>query len=116
MGNLEGWDYKYDKDPRPFHLRRHALSKGLPSLIEGLMDAYTYHAGGDSYAICPVTSDEGKEVFYQVAFVVFKSERKLRMHIQSAYPLESRPNVKKVGLGYILKALSLGKPLPKRQA
>jgi hypothetical protein len=116
MENQKGWLYAYDKDPRPFHVRRYELSKNLPSVIEGLMSAHTFHAGGDSYAVCPAKLGDGQEVFYQVAFVVYRSNRKLRMHVKSAYPLDKRPKVKKVGLSNILKALLKGKPLPKRQA
>ncbi len=118
--DVEGYNddlpYPYPKDQRNFHNLRFQLSLNLPEIIEGLLTAYTYYGGGESYAVCEGISQNGKAYHYLVAFSVFKSQKKLRMHITSAYPLDKRPKVKKVKFETILNNLSKGKPLPKRQA
>jgi hypothetical protein len=108
--------YPSPKDPRNFHDLRFQLSLNLPGIIEELLTAYTYHGGGESYAVCEGASLDGDTYHYLVAFSVFKLQKKLRMHITSAYPLDERPKVKKVKFETILNNLSKGKPLPKRQA
>jgi hypothetical protein len=108
--------YPYPKDQRNFHNLRFQLSLNLPNIIDELLTAYTYHAGGESYAVCEGVSRDNNTYYYLVAFSVFKSQKKLRMHIKSAYQLDDRPKVKKVKFETILHNLSKGKPLPKRQA
>jgi hypothetical protein len=71
------------------------------------------HAGYGSFATVKVLDRSGNEIDYFVPFVVFK-EKKLRLHVQSAYPLERKlGNVKKVGFLAIAKNLLIGKKLPK---
>jgi hypothetical protein len=118
--NQEGYNndqpYPYSKDQRNFHNLRFQLSLNLPKIIDELFTAYTYHAGGESYAVCEALSRDNSTYHYLVAFSVFKSQKKLRIHIKSAYPLDNRPKVKKVKLETILYNLKKGKTLPKRQA
>lgn len=106
------WLYPYDKDPRHFHPDRYHLSKWLPDIIENLPASYTVHAGYDSYAIAEAEMN-GVVTCYFVVFVVFKSNRKFRLHVQSAYALDHRPKMKKVGFFNIARALKMGRPLPK---
>lgn len=108
------WIYPYDKDPRHFHPGRYELSKLLPRIIESLPTTHTVHAGYDSYAIAEANMN-GVVTCYFVVFTVFRSNKKFRLHVQSAYPLDHRPKMKKVGFFNIARALKVGKPLPKPQ-
>jgi hypothetical protein len=117
--DVEGYNddlpYPYPDDQRNFHDLRFQLSLNLPEIIAGLLTANTYHGGGESYAVCEGVSLDNVNYYYLVAFSVFKSQKKLRMHIKSAYPLDDRPKVKTVKFESILHNLSKGKTLPKRQ-
>ncbi len=106
------WLFQHNKDPRHFNLTRYALSQKLPSIIENLPSAITYHAGYDSYAVYEIL-DGTKVTYYHVAFSVFRSARKFRLHVKSAYPIDARPKVRKVAFLKIAKALKEGRKLPK---
>jgi hypothetical protein len=111
--NHEGkWRYPFEKDPRHFHPIRYELSKYLPKIIKNLPSSHTGHAGYDSYAISEIETN-GVTTCYFVVFVVFKSNKKFRIHVESAYPLDVRPKMKKINFFTIAKALKTGKPLPK---
>ncbi|MDP2608123.1 MULTISPECIES: stationary phase growth adaptation protein [unclassified Oceanobacter] len=96
------WQYYHPKDPRPFHIHRYELSKGLRKIIEELHSAYIGHAGHSDYATIPIGQVNGRETYYKVTFAVFRSEKKLRLHVTSAYPIEIREKLKKIRLENIL--------------
>lgn len=108
--------YQAPKDSRPFNFERYELSKHLPKIIDALGEKETLvcHAGYGSFAAVKILDTSGNEIDYFVSFVVFKEKKKLRLHVQSAYPLDQKlGNVKKVGFFAIAKNLLLGKKLPK---
>lgn len=111
--DCESWAYNYPKDPRNFHEKRYKRSLCLPAIIEALPTSITFHARRGSYAVCEITSNDGGTYFYQVVFDLFKVNRKLRLHISSAYLIDERPKIKKVGFERIVKNLISGRPLPK---
>lgn len=108
----ECWLYPHGKDRRNFNPARYELSKQLPQIISGLPTAITYHAGYDNYAICAVQEGE-KIIYYQVVFVLFRSIKKFRLHVMSAYPIPSRPKARKVAFLKIASALKEGRKFPK---
>jgi hypothetical protein len=79
-----------------------------------LPELFVFHGGYDSYCCISLKDEQGTEITYQVAFSVFRSKKKLRLHIESAYPLNSNVGKKKpVGFLKIAWALLKNKPLPK---
>jgi hypothetical protein len=108
--------YRAPRDSRPFNFERYELSKYLPKIISSLGEKETLvcHAGYGSFAAVKVLDSNGNEIDYFVSFVVFKEKKKLRLHVQSAYPLDRKlGNIKKVSFFAIAKNLLLGKKLPK---
>jgi hypothetical protein len=112
---LQSLNYKAPKESRAFNLERYELSKYLPKIIASLGDQSTLvcHAGYGKFAIIRVVDSRGNEVDYFVVFTVFKEEKKLRLHIQSAYPkYEGVGKIKKVGFFVIARNLLNNKKLP----
>lgn len=108
--------YNAPKESRPFNFERYELSKQLPTIIESLGNKETLvcHAGYGKYAVVKVLNANGCEVDYFVPFAVFRESKKLRLHVQSAYPRhEGIGRVKKVGFFVIAKNLLQNRKLPK---
>ena len=108
--------YKGPRESRPFNFERYELSKQLPDIIKSLGNKETLvcHAGYGNFATVKILDSSGSEVSYFVPFAVFKEHRKLRLHVQSAYPKhEGIGGVKKVGFFVIAKNLQHNKKLPK---
>ena len=108
--------YSAPKESRQFNFERYQLSKHLPSIIKSLGEKETLvcHAGYGKFATVKILDSNGREVDYYVAFAVFKEVKKLRLHVQSAYPkYEGIGKVKKVGFFVIAKNLLNNKKLPK---
>lgn len=108
--------YSAPKESRQFNFERYQLSKQLPNIIKSLGDRETLvcHAGYGKFATVKVLDSNGIEVDYYVAFAVFKEAKKLRLHVQSAYPkYEGIGKVKKVGFFVIAKNLLNNQKLPK---
>jgi hypothetical protein len=95
--------YFAPRDKRPFNFRRYHLSFQLRKIIETLDKQFCFHGEGNykgkaSYAVCKLTELDGREHDYRINFVSFKENRKLRLHITTAYPLDnSLGRVKKIG-------------------
>ncbi len=108
--------YNAGKSSRPFCYRRHALAKKhLRKIIEelGKPEVRVTHAGYGSYATAPVVDENGNEIWYFVSFKVYREQKKFRLHVMSAYPVEERPSGGKVGFFTLAFNLKNGKPLPK---
>ncbi len=108
--------YDGPRESRQFSFERYELSKQLPSIINSLGNKETLvcHAGHGKFAIVKVLDSNGEEVNYFVPFAVFKESKKLRLHVQSAYPVTESPGrVKKVGFFAIAKNLLHDRKLPK---
>lgn len=110
------WSYLCGNELRPFNLERYNLSKRLPALIPNLITAKTYYAGYDNYAFCEIIQGE-VVVHYKVAFVAFREFKKFRLHITSAYPVDTNEYTSKnsVKFASILRNVAQGKkpPTPK---
>ena len=107
--------YYAPKESRPFNFERYELSKQLPSIIASLGNQETLvcHAGHGKYAVVRLLDSNGYKVDYFIPFAVFRESKKLRLHIQSAYPIyEGVGKINKVGFFVIAKNLLLNKKLP----
>jgi hypothetical protein len=107
--------YSAPRELRPFNFERYKLSKQLPGIIKALGEKETLvcHAGYGKFATVKVLDSNGIEVDYFVAFAVFKESKRLRLHVQSAYPkYEGIGKVRKVGFFVIAKNLLNNKKLP----
>lgn len=108
--------YDAPRESRPFNFERYELSKQLPSIINSLGNKETLvcHAGYGKFATVKVLDAKDREINYFVPFAVFKESKKLRLHVQSAYPIyEDMGRVQKVGFFVIAKNLLNNKKLPK---
>jgi hypothetical protein len=120
---LEGLDeaesqslmYHAPRESRHFNVERYYLSKELPNIILSLSQKTTLvcHAGYGKFASVKVLDSNGVEVDYFVVFTVFKESKKLRLHVQSAYPVyEGIGKIKKVSFLVIANNLLTNKKLP----
>ena len=112
---LQSLNYKAPRESRAFNLERYEFSKYLPKIIASLAERSTLvcHAGYGKFAIVRVVDSRGNEVDYFVVFTVFKEEKKLRLHVQSAYlKYEGVGKIKKVGFFVIARNLLNNKKLP----
>ncbi len=108
--------YDAPRESRHFNSERYYLSRELPSIILSLSQKTTlvFHAGHGKYASVKVQDSNGIEVDYFVVFTVFKEVKRLRLHVQSAYPVyEGSVRNKKVGFLIIANNLLKEKKLPK---
>ena len=108
--------YIAPRESRPFNFERYELSKQLPAIIRSLgrQETLVAHAGYGKYAIVKVVTADGREVDYLVPFMVFKERKKLRLHVQSAYPLDQQPGrVQKVNFFLIARRLQRNEQLPR---
>ena len=104
--------YHHHKDSRHFHHERYHLSLQLPDIIRELPTRFVFHGGRkDHYCTATLTQSDGTEVDYLIVFTVFRSIRKLRLHVTSAYP-KKRGKARKVKFESIVKALQHGRKLP----
>jgi len=105
--------YPFDKDPRHFHFERYELSLKLTEVINNLPGNKVFHGGHGSYLCIELIDEQGNIVYYQVVFTVFRSAKKFRLHVTSAYPLPSKPRGRKVKFERIALALLQGRKLPR---
>jgi hypothetical protein len=108
--------YGAPRESRPFNFERYEFSKHLPNIIKSLSEKETLvcHAGYGKFATVKILDSNGREINYFVPFAVFKESKKLRLHVQSAYPkYEGIGKVQKVGFFVIAKNLLHNKKLPK---
>lgn len=108
--------YSSPKEERPFCFTRYDLSKNyLRAMISnlGTPQIKVTHAGYSAYAAHQIINDDGSKFWYFVPFRVYKHEKKFRIHVTSAYPLDVEPGGGKVGFFTIAHCLKTGKSLPK---
>ena len=100
-------------DKRLFCNERYSLSFHLPKLLETLPDQFCYHGGFRKYCLCQLEDEQGNPIFYQVVFRMWKIPKKIRLHVESAYPLERKPKKpKKVAFHVICYNLLRNKKPP----
>lgn len=107
--------YNALRESRPFNFERYNLSKHLPSIIKSLGEKTTLvcHAGYGNFATVKILDSNGIEVDYFVVFTVFRESKKLRLHVESAYPkYDGIGKIKKVRFFVIAKNLLNNKKLP----
>ncbi len=108
--------YHAPKESRPFNFERYEFSKQLPTIIKSLASKETLvcHAGHGKYAVVKLLNSKGCEVSYFVVFAAFRESKRLRLHIQSAYPLDKElGKVQKVNFFVIAKNLLSNQNLPR---
>ena len=105
--------YPNSKDKRIFSAERYLLSKNIPEILLDLPNQFFYHGGYGKFCSCKIKKSDGTEVIYQLVYRIWKQERKLRFHIESAYPLEKKGRKKKVSFWVLCHNLLAGKKLPK---
>lgn len=110
--------YHAPKESRPFHFERYEYSKMVPHIVKNLhtsSNTIVGYAGHDNYAVFSYRAKSGKQHQYKIAFNVFREQKKLRIHVTSAYRNENPVDPKKVKVSFeaILKSVRLKKELPK---
>jgi len=109
--------YKTKKENRPFNFERYELSKNLKKIILSLGDSKTtcFHGGHNRFIRYEIKDDEGNIINYFIAFKSFKEEKKLRLHVESAYPVnpEEKGKLKKVNFFAIANNTLIGRKTKK---
>jgi len=91
--------YQTRKDKRHFNFERYELSKHLPKIIRSLgEEPICFHGGHNRFIRYKIQDDEGNAINYFIAFKSFKEKKRLRLHIESAYPVspEEKGKLKKI--------------------
>ncbi|MGZ4865097.1 MAG: heat-shock protein [Halobacteriota archaeon] len=92
--------YKTRKENRHFNFERYELSKYLPTIILSLGSgsAACFHGGYDRFVRYEVKDDMGNTINYFIVFKSFRENKRLRLHIESAYPVnpEEKGGLKKI--------------------
>lgn len=92
--------YKTRKENRHFNFERYQLSKHLPKIILSLGGSSTvcFHGGYSRFIRYEISDDMGNTINYYIVFKSFREKKRLRLHIESAYPVspEERVKLKKV--------------------
>ncbi len=105
--------YNSTKESRPFCRIRYELAKCyLKKTIFSLDEQFICHAGYGSYAIIETLNGKNEVCYYYVPFRVFREKKKFRIHVTSAYPVDSKLPKGKVGFFRIAYNLFNGKTLP----
>lgn len=105
--------YATGKEKRPFCERLYQMaSKYLRDIICTLGQLKVIHAGYGSYATVEVDLANGETGYYFVVFKAFREEKKFRLHVTSAYPVDMKPAGAKVSFFVIARNLKANKPLP----
>lgn len=94
------------KENRPFNIERYELSKQLPDIIANLgqNDIPCFIAGYGSYLSVQLKSQSGELYNYHVVFKTFREKRKLRLHVESAYPVKEDQTGKRRKIGFFVIA------------
>ncbi len=107
--------YTTRKESRHFNFERYELSKHLPGIIVSLGNKNTtcFHAGHSRFSSYKIDDGKGNTINYFVVFKSFKEKKKLRLHIESAYPVSSskQGKMKKIGFFVIAHNTLLGKTI-----
>lgn len=110
--------YKTRKENRHFNFERYQLSMLLPKIILSLGDSSTtcFHAGYSRFVRYEISDDIGNTINYFIVFKSFKEKKRLRLHIESAYPAspEEKGKLKKVNFFVIAHNTLLGKSTKKQ--
>lgn len=73
--------YQATANPRIFDQQRYEMSKQLPQIISGLMGHWCYQTGKGNF----LTINTASKQPYEIYFWVKKVDKKLFLHVESAY-------------------------------
>ncbi len=109
--------YRSGREDRPFCRRRYHLARTyLREMIDNLphVEKVTIqHGGYGGYLATEKVDENGGMIWYLVSFKAYTWQKKYRLHITSAYPVDEKPGGGKVKFFTIAHNLAPGKPLPK---
>ena len=105
--------YHSNKESRPFCFKRYNLaSKYLKTIVNNLSKERVGFAGYDNFAMIKVIDEETQqEKYYKVTFVMYRLQKKLRLHITSAYPIENWQKLKPISFFKLAENTQLGKKI-----
>jgi len=110
--------YPDSRECRVFDFQRYALSKHLPTIVEGLHQRKCQHSGKGNFFVVEVITEEGEKVEYDVFFAVSRSSKKgvVNLYVQSAYVRDAehagnRPKKKPIAFTVILFNTLNNKPI-----
>lgn len=116
LGSVESNELMYYaiKDKRHFNFERYDLSFKIKEILKKLEEnPRCYNAGYDKF----LSFDFSNEKKYIVCFDIFRENKKLRLHVKSAYPESKDFNIKKYDKTNIYsilnKVLTKNNKLPK---
>ncbi len=103
--------YHSDRESRPFCFKRYRLAvKYLRDIIKNLDKSKIGFAGYDNFATIKVIDEETQqEKYYKVTFVMYRFQKKLRLHITSAYPIDAWQKLKPISFFKLAENTQLGK-------
>lgn len=108
--------YETSLEKRPFCKVRYELSKKLPEIISNLPSKKIGFAGYDNFANIEIFDEEKEKIiYYKVVFTVYRHEKKFRLHVISAYPIDNWEKLKPVGFFKLANNLVKSKKLPTPQ-
>ncbi|SCU73509.1 Conserved hypothethical protein [Cupriavidus necator] len=102
------WHYSDNRETRVFCVRRWALSKLLPAVVEGLAERSCYHTGKGNFVVIELVDEAGFVQEYEVYFAASRAagHNGLNLYVQSAYVRDTahanRPKRKSIRLQIIL--------------
>jgi hypothetical protein len=109
--------YKTKKEKtRHFNFERYQLSKHLPKIILSLGDTSCFHSGHGSFFRYEISDDIGNTINYKIVFKSFREKKKLRLHIETAFPVEEERGMKKINFFIIAYNTLYGKPTKEPRA
>lgn len=110
--------YSDARESRVFDFRRHALSAGLPAIVEGLQAQKCYHSGKGNFFVVELVGEDGQRVEYEVYFEASRSSQRgvLNLYVQSAYVRDAehkagQPKKKPIGFSILLFNIQNNKPI-----
>lgn len=106
------------REKRQICMDRYEKSKKIRSLLESLSDnkRYLINQTQDRYfTLCLLDEEEEKKTFYKICLAIYKENRKLRIHVTSAYVVDKGFSDTSKGLSIFRIAQSVTKS-PKNNA
>jgi hypothetical protein len=110
--------YRDSRECRIFDFRRYALSKHLPTIVEGLHQRKCQHSGKGNFFVVEILTEEGEKLDYEIFFEASRSAKKgvVNLYVQSAYVRDAehagnRPKKKPIGFTVILFNTLNNKPI-----
>jgi hypothetical protein len=108
--------YSDSRERRVFDFKRYELSKYLPEIVRGVSGKSCFHTGEGNFFVVEIVDNNEEKQEYEVYFKVSKSEKLLRLFIESAYVRDSehrssQPAKKKISFFVIAYNILKNKPI-----